>query len=142
MIRRPPRSTLFPYTTLFRSNLVCNWLAVRVLDLGHGGLALSTSTVALWNCVLLYFLLCRKIGGERLGLGADLGRVAIATLAMGAACTAWMKWTGDGSLGFGRSLFCVATTIPIGIAVYYAAGRALGLTDLERVANQLRRRFG
>src|SRR5256885_10121919 len=23
MIRRPPRSTLFPYTTLFRSQLVC-----------------------------------------------------------------------------------------------------------------------
>src|SRR5205807_7014227 len=23
MIRRPPRSTLFPYTTLFRSNLLC-----------------------------------------------------------------------------------------------------------------------
>src|SRR5258708_12746961 len=23
MIRRPPRSTLFPYTTLFRSNIVC-----------------------------------------------------------------------------------------------------------------------
>src|SRR3712207_7779548 len=23
MIRRPPRSTLFPYTTLFRSNLTC-----------------------------------------------------------------------------------------------------------------------
>src|SRR5256885_12885093 len=23
MIRRPPRSTLFPYTTLFRSNLMC-----------------------------------------------------------------------------------------------------------------------
>src|SRR2546429_1034529 len=23
MIRRPPRSTLFPYTTLFRSNSVC-----------------------------------------------------------------------------------------------------------------------
>src|SRR3990167_10393368 len=25
MIRRPPRSTLFPYTTLFRSSLWCNW---------------------------------------------------------------------------------------------------------------------
>src|SRR5687768_18175728 len=24
MIRRPPRSTLFPYTTLFRSSLHCN----------------------------------------------------------------------------------------------------------------------
>src|SRR2546426_2774671 len=25
MIRRPPRSTLFPYTTLFRSGWVCSW---------------------------------------------------------------------------------------------------------------------
>src|SRR3989454_3874614 len=25
MIRRPPRSTLFPYTTLFRSQFVTNW---------------------------------------------------------------------------------------------------------------------
>src|SRR5256885_12356077 len=27
MIRRPPRSTLFPYTTLFRSSQVTNYLA-------------------------------------------------------------------------------------------------------------------
>src|SRR3989442_6094307 len=27
MIRRPPRSTLFPYTTLFRSRLACGWVA-------------------------------------------------------------------------------------------------------------------
>jgi len=25
MIRRPPRSTLFPYTTLFRSEVVCEF---------------------------------------------------------------------------------------------------------------------
>src|SRR5260221_7733576 len=25
MIRRPPRSTLFPYTTLFRSRQCCTW---------------------------------------------------------------------------------------------------------------------
>src|SRR3712207_8950978 len=25
MIRRPPRSTLFPYTTLFRSDVGCDW---------------------------------------------------------------------------------------------------------------------
>src|SRR5260370_24798958 len=25
MIRRPPRSTLFPYTTLFRSSALANW---------------------------------------------------------------------------------------------------------------------
>src|SRR5688572_30967599 len=32
MIRRPPRSTLFPYTTLFRSHVFCklfNWRRLR-----------------------------------------------------------------------------------------------------------------
>src|SRR2546426_2584235 len=47
MIRRPPRSTLFPYTTLFRSSredpvrrvdlLVLALLDVRVDDIGHLG---------------------------------------------------------------------------------------------------------
>src|SRR5256885_12261699 len=32
MIRRPPRSTLFPYTTLFRSNVE---LALRLADRGY-----------------------------------------------------------------------------------------------------------
>src|SRR3712207_7734928 len=29
MIRRPPRSTLFPYTTLFRSDVAATWDVVR-----------------------------------------------------------------------------------------------------------------
>src|SRR2546422_8298576 len=48
MIRRPPRSTLFPYTTLFRSHLralhggeggeaVGEQLALAFVELGHGG---------------------------------------------------------------------------------------------------------
>src|SRR3712207_6999031 len=37
MIRRPPRSTLFPYTTLFRSD--------RLVSLGLAGVVLATSTV-------------------------------------------------------------------------------------------------
>src|SRR5947208_10845840 len=40
MIRRPPRSTLFPYTTLFRSHQVARLAFVRVLlaaieEIGH-----------------------------------------------------------------------------------------------------------
>src|SRR3712207_8745851 len=35
MIRRPPRSTLFPYTTLFRSNLVNIKLLYLVTPMGH-----------------------------------------------------------------------------------------------------------
>src|SRR5258708_29208753 len=30
MIRRPPRSTLFPYTTLFRSQAIGSWLVTVV----------------------------------------------------------------------------------------------------------------
>src|SRR2546426_2091760 len=37
MIRRPPRSTLFPYTTLFRSGLVGIGLVVLGIAAGHGG---------------------------------------------------------------------------------------------------------
>src|SRR5438477_5271761 len=34
MMRRPPRSTLFPYTTLFRSEVVEDQEMVKVLDFG------------------------------------------------------------------------------------------------------------
>src|SRR3712207_7054014 len=39
MIRRPPRSTLFPYTTLFRSRLVREDVPQDLLGQGHGHLS-------------------------------------------------------------------------------------------------------
>src|SRR5258708_13955720 len=36
MIRRPPRSTLFPYTTLFRSRLLASDRSARCGDVGLG----------------------------------------------------------------------------------------------------------
>src|SRR5260221_4765718 len=41
MIRRPPRSTLFPYTTLFRS------IAVTAEELGYDGLLIPTGSSCL-----------------------------------------------------------------------------------------------
>src|SRR2546422_4885627 len=43
MIRRPPRSTLFPYTTLFRS--------IRDSDVMGNGVYLSTDSGKTWNHV-------------------------------------------------------------------------------------------
>src|SRR2546422_9452505 len=40
MIRRPPRSTLFPYTTLFRSHIVA------IQDMGDAGLTSSSAEMA------------------------------------------------------------------------------------------------
>src|SRR2546422_7168465 len=47
MIRRPPRSTLFPYTTLFRSRTVCRAdFAQDLRELRGAELAGSTRAVA------------------------------------------------------------------------------------------------
>src|SRR5258705_8869283 len=45
MIRRPPRSTLFPYTTLFRSDFaaVAGAVPVNVALAANGGLATASS---------------------------------------------------------------------------------------------------
>src|SRR5258708_9578694 len=46
MIRRPPRSTLFPYTTLFRSRIL--GMDVKMCELrGHRAIASSTGPVAM-----------------------------------------------------------------------------------------------
>src|SRR5258706_4494473 len=39
MIRRPPRSTLFPYTTLFRSGRLENWQGHRRISEGQSSVA-------------------------------------------------------------------------------------------------------
>src|SRR3712207_8904486 len=44
MIRRPPRSTLFPYTTLFRSGLMIPFLVGRAVDELRGGVTWEALT--------------------------------------------------------------------------------------------------
>src|SRR3712207_5893549 len=44
MIRRPPRSTLFPYTTLFRS--VASWIVAGALDPGYSHAQSGVSALA------------------------------------------------------------------------------------------------
>src|SRR5260370_17111487 len=43
MIRRPPRSTLFPYTTLLRSN--ANQSTALIIQDGSGAVATNTGTI-------------------------------------------------------------------------------------------------
>src|SRR3712207_8474488 len=64
MIRRPPRSTLFPYTTLFRSS-IGGWVLNKALSFSFfiGSLmykaALASSTGWVIGCELLSF--CRAL---------------------------------------------------------------------------------
>src|SRR3712207_9485659 len=50
MIRRPPRSTLFPYTTLFRSGLRIVFAALTTQLLQIVGLLLAGGILLLWVC--------------------------------------------------------------------------------------------
>src|SRR3712207_7614905 len=80
MIRRPPRSTLFPYTTLFRSGCIrvkdIDKLAVELLELDRGNAAeveralagSATRTVRLQQnrpVYLVYFTLEVAANGDR-----------------------------------------------------------------------------
>src|SRR5256886_11451764 len=56
MIRRPPRSTLFPYTTLFRSVAIGYFLATGILSY-NPGLILYYAWLAIDVIIVAIFLL-------------------------------------------------------------------------------------
>src|SRR5256885_8627829 len=66
MIRRPPRSTLFPYTTLFRSGLLVA-AAAGAAGCGQGRSA--------WRLVVREALRCRAAAGD-VGVGGSAARHA------------------------------------------------------------------
>src|SRR5260370_29979404 len=70
MIRRPPRSTLFPYTTLFRSLLVR-----LVVLLPFQLLRLSLATPSRWTPLALsVFLHCEGVARDRKSGSAGMPR--------------------------------------------------------------------
>src|SRR3712207_7281717 len=59
MIRRPPRSTLFPYTTLFRSEDSVSLRALVLATVVVGALALAVvQAIAISSFLLVVALLC------------------------------------------------------------------------------------
>jgi putative peptidoglycan lipid II flippase len=122
-------------------NLASNWLVIRVLHLGHGGLALSTSVVALWNSALLLVLLRRRTGVGALGIRPTLLRASCATAVMAAICWTWLQFLGKAT-GFAASVGHVASTVPLGLFAFYLAGRALGIDELRPLSVTLRQALG
>src|SRR2546422_8816297 len=74
MIRRPPRSTLFPYTTLFRSRLADARRRVAELPLGSG--ALAGSGFAVDRVLLKEALGFRSVSANALDATGDRDFVA------------------------------------------------------------------
>src|SRR2546430_11416755 len=64
MIRRPPRSTLFPYTTLFRSYIF--FCSIRILLARNFALFVKTKILKIQNLWLVSASACRDGNGHGL----------------------------------------------------------------------------
>jgi putative peptidoglycan lipid II flippase len=116
-------------------NLALGLFFVKYAGMGHAGLALSTAFVALAGGVTLFWLLRSRIHGlHGRGLAIRLGKIACASLVMGAVC--WMiRQAVHEALGSGKiAQFAeLAAGIPAGAAVFYATASALGIPELEAI---------
>ncbi len=101
---------------------------IRLAGLGHAGLALSTSVVALFGFFLLFEILRRRIGGVYgRELSAGVGKVLVASLVM-AGATALSSHEMERWLGVTQMarLADLAVSLPLGLAVFYGMCRAPG----------------
>jgi putative peptidoglycan lipid II flippase len=116
-------------------NLVLNWVLVRRLGLGHVGLALSTSAVALGNCALLYVFLRRRIGALGEGLAGTLVRIVGAAGVMGVAGSGLASVLVP-HLPAGRFMHYaaeLALVVPASAVIFVLVGLALGLKPPARL---------
>jgi putative peptidoglycan lipid II flippase len=129
-------------------NLAVASTMVKLAGLGHLGLALSTSAVALFGSAVLFVLIRKRIGRMHgRALGASVAKILAASVAMGVACyfsSRGMRiWMGAGKLA---QLADLAVSLPLGVAVYYTLCRALRVAELEAagraLAGPLARRLG
>lgn len=111
----------------------CTALAtIRYTNLGHAGLALSTSAVSLFSFLVLFEVLRRRIGGVYgRELWAGILKVLAASLVMTGAI--WTSnrgvesWLGTGQF---EHLINVGISMPLGLAVFYLVCSVLGVEEL------------
>jgi putative peptidoglycan lipid II flippase len=126
-------------------NYLVAWLTVEHFGIGHRGLALSISAVAVVNFALLFFFMRRRLGGiEGRSLFTTFAKVLLASLLMGAV--SWFvshqieKYLGTKSL-FVR-LIDVGASVALGIVLFYVAASLLKVSELNQMTNALQRKFG
>jgi putative peptidoglycan lipid II flippase len=120
---------------------------LRVAGMGHAGLALSTSAVALFGFAVLFLLLRNRIGGVYgRDLARGIGKVLLASAVM-AAAVAFSTARVSAALGVSQAarLADLAISMPIGLVVFYGMCRLLRMSELDQaiqaVVRPIRRRL-
>ncbi|MDQ6622700.1 MAG: murein biosynthesis integral membrane protein MurJ [Verrucomicrobiota bacterium] len=124
-------------------NFGLNWTLTFKLGLGHKGLAMSTSIVAMCNFALLYLMMRHYAGPLETGtMLRTLGKLLIAGTALGAVC-----WLGS-HFFFApavhhstlQKLIGVGTTVITAAAVFFGIAYLLGVAELHDLVEVVRRK--
>jgi putative peptidoglycan lipid II flippase len=133
------RTPMFVSLVSIGLNYVTASYLLRDTTLGHAGLALSTSVVAVFGAVALFLILRKRIGGVYgRNLAASIWKIIAASAVMGAAVLVSSHgietWLGVHRLA---RLIDLAVSIPLGLVIFYAACRFLRVSELELATRAL-----
>jgi putative peptidoglycan lipid II flippase len=125
-------------------NFCLNWTLTFHFGLGHKGLALSTSVVALTNFALLYIMMRRYAG--HLETGAMF--VTLAKLLVAGACLGVVCWLGRHFFFpagvphlWKAKLLGVGTTVTVGSLVFFGVAYLLHVAELRDLVDVVKRRL-
>ena len=124
-------------------NFALNWLFTFHLGLGHRGLALSTSFVALTNFLLLYALMRRHTGRLETGtMLTTLGKIALAGAVLALICLAAQRLVFPAPTHSSeiRLIVGVMVTIAVGTGAFFGVAYLLRVAEVEEVAKLARRK--
>jgi putative peptidoglycan lipid II flippase len=126
-------------------NFGLNWLFTFHFQLGHRGLALSTSFVAMTNFLLLYAMMRRHTGRlETATMLATLGKLAVAGAILAAICVAAQHFffaslrTGGGEL---RLALQLCLTIVVAAVAFFGCAYFFRVAEVEDIMKMARRKL-
>src|SRR5437016_5992584 len=126
-------------------NFVLSWFFMSKVGLGHRGLALSTSLVALTNFLLLYIMM-QKFAG-RLETGALFGMLA--KLAIPLALLAGVCWLSLETMFYPgahlpewQRIFGVLLVVAVAATVFFVTAFLFRVDEVRDVVDRVRQKFG
>lgn len=126
-------------------NFALNWFFMFKIGLGHRGLALSTSLVALTNFLLLYIMM-RKYAGplETRAILGLLARLAIPSLLLAGIC--WLAleflFQAGAPLPEWQKIIGVLLVIAVAAAAFFGSAFLFRVTEVRDVVDLIRRKLG
>jgi putative peptidoglycan lipid II flippase len=125
-------------------NFCLNWFFTFHLKLGHRGLALSTSVVAITNFLLLYWMMRRYTGRLETGeMVKTFSKLLVAGALLAAICLLAQHFLFDVGVPISawRKLFALAITIAVGGSAFFSAAYLLHVAELRDVVLLVRGRL-